>query len=809
MKVSWSWLSQYVKVDMAPSELATALTMAGLEVDAIADRFAFLETVRVGRIDAVQAHPHADRLKLCRVDIGDRILTVVCGAPNAAAGLLAPCALPGTEMPDGKILQSGVIRGVASEGMLCSRLELGLGSDGAGLMILDAGLCVGAPLNQALNLCDPVLEIELTPNRPDCLSIVGIAREAAAICGKPLVLPPVTEPAAGDAIRAETSVEILAPDHCPRYAARLIVEVTVAPSPAWLQDRLRSVGLKPINNVVDLTNFVMLELGQPLHAFDFDRLGGRRIVVRTAAEGEAFVTLDGKERRLTADTLMICDAERPVAVGGVMGGLDSEIESDTTRVLLESACFDPVSIRKTAKRLGLATDAAYRFERGVDPHGTVIALNRAAVLIAEVAGARVIAGHIDVHPRPAVVPCIDLDVAATNRRLGTDLDANRMRTYLESLGFGVTMTSAECLAVEPPPFRVDVSRPEDLTEEIARRHGYDRIATTSPLIPAEGRRPSGPFALRQRLKHLMAGLGFNEVITYSFVHRQSADRLRLAAQDPRRRQVAVLNPLSEEQAVMRTSLLPGLLEAAARNIALNNRSLNFFEVGNVFIGSTDADRLPEESTQLAALWTGQRRPDHWDQPRDARQAAGDFFDLKGVLEALLQRLGIEGTAFGTPAPDDCHYTRPGHTAVVRVGQRPCGLLGQVHPDTAGAFDIKQPVFVFELSLERLAEAIPDGRTCRPIPRFPAIARDVTLIVPRTLESARVAGEVAALNEPLVEQIMLFDQYVGQPIPPGCKSVSFRITYRSEQGTLVDEQINPLHQQITGHLLTTFDADLPT
>ena len=809
MKVSWSWLRQYVTPEMTPEALAESLTMTGLEVGSLEDRFAFLETVKVGRIEAVEAHPQADRLKLCRVDLGDRIVTVVCGAPNAAAGLLAPCALPGTEMPDGKTLQAGMIRGVTSEGMLCSALELGLGRDGSGLMILDAGLSSGSALNRALDLRDPVFEIELTPNRSDCLSIVGIAREAAAISGRPLTPPPLVEPAAGDAIHGKTSVDILAPEHCPRYAASLIEGVAVGPSPAWLQDRLRSVGQKPINNVVDVTNFVMFELGQPLHAFDFDRLEGGRIVVRTADEGELFVTLDGKERRLTADTLMICDARHPVAIGGVMGGRNSEIEAGTTKVLLESACFDPVSIRKTAKRLGLATDASHRFERGVDPHVTVRALHRAAALIAEVSGGRGVTGHIDEHPRPAPIRRIDLDVAALNRRLGTDLDADRICTYLNPLGFVATPAGPGRFSIEVPSFRVDVSRPEDLSEEVARRHGYQHIATTFPLIPAEGYRPSASMALRLRLKHLMAGFGFSEAITYSFVHADSAQRLGLDADDPRRRQVAILNPLSEEQAVMRTSLVPGLLETAARNIALNNRDFKLFELGNIYIGSTDADRLPDESTLMAGLWTGLRAPDHWDQPRDERQAACDFFDLKGVVEVLLQRLGIKEATFTAPAPGGCRYTRSGYTATIMADQRALGLIGQVHPETAGAYNLKQPVFIFELSLARLAEVMPSVLASRPIPRFPAIARDVTLIVDRSLESARCIQDVFALKEPLVEKMTLFDQYQGRPIASDRKSVSFRITYRSDQGTLADEQINLLHQQITEHLLKTFDADLPT
>jgi phenylalanyl-tRNA synthetase beta chain len=694
--------------------------------------------------------------------------------------------------------------------MLCSAFELGLGTDASGLMILDANLAVGAPLNRALDLSDPVLEIELTPNRPDCLSILGIAREVAAICGKPLGPLPAPDLPGGNEIHRETSVQILAPDHCPRYAARLLFEVVIGPSPQWLQDRLRSVDLKPINNVVDVTNFVMMELGQPLHAFDFDRLRGRRIVVRTAAEGEPFVTLDQKQRRLTADTLMICDAEGPVGIGGVMGGLDSEIQPATTRVLLESACFDPVSIRKTAKRFNLATDAAYRFERGVDPHGTINALNRAASLMAEVAGGRPVPGHIDVHPRPAAPTIIELNVHQTNQRLGTALDGGEMKMLLEEIGFRVSNKSADRLEVNVPSFRVDVSRSEDLTEEIARRHGYEKIATTHPALPAVGRRPAGDWALRHRLRGLMAGLGFAEAITYSFVHRDSSRRLRLADEDPRRREVVIRNPLSEDQAVMRTSLVPGLLETASRNLAMGNRHLKLFETGRIFVAAEGGtDHLPEETQMLAALWTGQRQDEHWTQGRQERQAACDFFDLKGILEALVERLEIANVRFGALPLEQCDCTRPGLSAWIAAGVNRFGIIGEVHPDTRAAFDLKQPAFIFELNLPLLAQAMPSGRQSRSIPRFPAITRDMTLIVDTAVESARLAEAITAADEPLVESVALFDQYIGAPIPEDRKSVSFRITYRSDHGTLVDEQINPLHQKITERLLTRFGAALPT
>jgi len=487
MKISLSWLKQYIDVDININDLADALTMAGLEVEAVSDRYDYLNSVIIGRIAKIDPHPNANKLKLCRVDIGDRMLTVVCGAPNVRNDMLAPCAMPGTCFPKGTILEKSIIRGKASEGMLCSEMELGLSADSDGIMELGPNYSVGSFLNKALGLSDPVLEIDLTPNRPDCLSIIGTAREIAAFQKKKVTYPEIFLPESFDDISDHTSITLMAPELCPRYAASLVFDITVGPSPFWLQDRLASVGLKPINNIVDITNFVMMETGQPLHAFDFDRLAENRIVVRTAREGEAFITLDGKERRLDPEMLMICDGEKPVALAGVMGGLNSEIEDTTTKVLLESAYFDPVCIRKTSKKTGLNTDASHRFERGVDPNGTLTALNRATQLMAEIGGGRLVKGTIDAYPNPFPEKIIHFSVTELNRRLGTCLDINDIENHLKSIEFQVDKTGNDNLQVIPPSCRVDITRFEDITEEIARLFGYNNIKTTFPLISAEGR----------------------------------------------------------------------------------------------------------------------------------------------------------------------------------------------------------------------------------------------------------------------------------------------------------------------------------
>jgi phenylalanyl-tRNA synthetase beta chain len=806
MKVSLSWLKQYTPIKRSPDDLAEALTLVGLAVDAVVDRYRFLDTVLVGRVLAVAAHPAADRLTLCQVDTGRDIIPVVCGAPNVAPGLLAPVALPGTSMPNGMLLEAGLIRGQRSEGMLCSAAELALGVDATAIMVLKRNLPVGTALNTALGLSDPVLEIDLTPNRADCLSMIGVAREAAALQGTRLTVPRVALVNEGNRIDRLTSVTIEAPDHCPRYVARVLEGVAVKPSPFWLQDRLLSVGLRPINNIVDVTNFVMLESGQPLHAFDLDRLTENRIVVRTASQGEAFVTLDQKEHALDPEMLMICDGAKPVAIAGVMGGLNSEIRPDTRRVLIESACFDPLSVRKTSKKLGLATDASRRFERGVDPGGTVQAADRAAALMAEVSGGQVLGGVIDAHPRPWTPQTIKLSVQRTHQILGIRVPKRKIARMLSMIGFQAQPSSRKNeLHITVPSYRVVVSRPEDLIEEVARLSGFDTIPTTFPRLPAGERPPAGRLELRQRIKTVLTGFGFTEVITYSFIHGLSCDRLMLPGDDPRRQTVPVLNPLAEDQSVMRSSLVPGLLETLRFNLAQQTRRLKIFEIGKIFLQHPGAD-LPEEPEMIAGLWSGSRDPLSW----HAKDIPCDFYDLKGTVEGLLQgALNLQAVEV-TRTPDaQCYYTRPGYSGRILGGGRQIGLIGELHPKVRAAFDLKQTAFLFEVQVGALEALLSETRYRMRTMKFPAVARDITLIVDRSLEAQAVLNDVAAMNLDLLESIQLFDVFSGGPVAPDKRSLSFRLTYRSPEKTLEDREVNALHQFITDRLLGDFQATLPS
>jgi phenylalanyl-tRNA synthetase beta chain len=807
MKVSLSWLRDYVPIEMDPADLAEALTMVGLEIESVSDRYRYLDTVFVGRIEEITPHPNADKLHLCQVDTGQAKVSVVCGAPNTETGMLSPIALPGTEFPEGFVLEKSVIRGQASEGMLCSEGELGLGEDRSGIMALDPSLSVGDKLASALALSDTVFEIEITPNRPDCLSVIGVAREIAAIQKMRLRYPDFDLVDKGNAICERTSIKIEAPNHCPRYVARLLEDIEIKPSPFWMQDRLLSVGQRPINNIVDVTNFILMEIGQPLHAFDFDFLEENRIVVRTASKGERFVTLDEKERVLDPEMLMICDGRKAVAIGGVMGGFDSEIKDSTTRVLLESAYFNSVTTRRTSKRLGLSTEASHRFERGVDPAGQIAAANRAAKLMVELGGGRLISGLIDEHPKPPSIKSLKLSVKNTNRLLGTQVQRKEIANLLKSIEFSVeekgSTKDEDLLAVTPPSFRVDISRPEDLMEEVARLSGYNNIPTTFPVMPATGRSFHKEIDIRERIRRLMTGLGFREATNYSFMPPQSVDRLRLKAADPRRQIVAILNPLTEDQAAMRTSLVPGLLETVHYNFSQQIKNLKIFEIGKIFINENPGD-LPSEPEILAGLWTGSRYEASWhDQAADC-----DFYDIKGVVEGLLNALQIDGIQFTRLPENECAYTRPGHTAQILSNGAPLGLAGEIHFEVLAGYDLKQPAFLFELNFDHLLPLIKDTIQSKPIPKFPAIFRDITIIVNNDIETQKIVAEGCNQAEALVECFNLLDVFEGKPIAEGKKSVSLRVTYRSPHKTLQDEDVTPIHQSIADRLVKAFKADLP-
>lgn len=800
MKFSTNWLSQYVNLTKDIDELSAALTMTGLEVDALHDRFAWLETIIAAKIEKTAPHPNADKLKLCKVFTGKETIDIVCGAPNAREGMIAPLALPGCVMPDGSVIKAGKIRGESSSGMLCSAKELEIGEGASGLMDLDSSIQPGTPLNKALGLSDHVFEIGLTPNRADCLSIIGIAREVAAIQQNSISKPEVKISEAGGEAASLAEIIIENPELCPRYAAKLILGAKIGPSPAWLQDRLKSVGLKPINNVVDITNFVMLETGQPLHAFDYDNLAGKKIVVKIAKEGDEFTTLDSKKRKLEEGMLMICDGEKQVAIAGVMGGENSEISDKTENILLESAYFNPDSIRKTAKTLGLGTDASHRFERGVDPLGTIYAAERAAALIVELAGGRLVDGTIDVNPIKFSPSPISISAAKTNRLLGTSFSSSMMADLLSSVGFETKIEGDKVTGL-PPSYRVDISIPEDLMEEIARLSGYDNIPVTFPIIATDDRTLADTFEFRMMIKKMLTGLGFYEAINYSFISPKSYDRLNLTENDPRRKNVEILNPLSEELAVMRTTLMPGMLDTLRKNIAQQERNLRLFEVGKIF-SPVEEKKLPVETETLAVAWTGSRLSNTW----HSKSENVDFYDMKGIAEAIFSSLKISGIIFDKPDLDLYPYARPGYCACIKINGEDSGILGEVNPSVLKAYDIKQPAFFLELNLDAVKRNYSPDRTYRQTPKFPSTSRDLTLVIDKAVSSAEIMGCIDSVGESLLESSWICAVYEGSPIPDDKRSVSVRFVYRSPDSTLEDETVNKIHNVISDKLKISFKSE---
>ncbi|MCX8117294.1 MAG: phenylalanine--tRNA ligase subunit beta [Desulfobacterota bacterium] len=800
MKVSLNWLRDYVDIRLDLKDLVHLLTMAGLEVESATPVGQGLEKVVVAEIEAIRKHPNADRLSLVRVRTSGERFSIVCGATNIREGQKVPLALVGARLPNGIEIRRSKIRGEVSEGMLCSEIELGLGEDATGIMILEPHLTPGVRLDEALGLSDTVLDLSITPNRPDCLCVIGIAREIAALTGERLRYPSLALPDEGDEIHQKTSVTLLDPDLCPRYVARLIEGVTVGPSPRWMQSRLEKVGIRSINNVVDVTNYVMMEMGQPLHAFDFDLLEEGRIVVRRARQGETFVTLDGVKRSLDEEMLMICDGVKPVALAGVMGGLNSEIRPQTRTVLLESAYFHPANNRRTSKRLGLETEASYRFGRGVDYGGCLRAADRAASLIRQLSGGRVVEGALDVYPRPIRPPSISLSHSRVGRLLGIEISPRKIVAYLRNLEMDVQENGEGRWVVTPPTFRSDLEREVDLIEELARLDGYDKIPVTLPTGPPSSEEMSRQRVLEERAKDLLVQHGYHEVITYSFTSPSALDGLHLPSEDPRRRMVAILNPLTTEMSVLRTSLIPGLIETARYNLSHQNRNLKLFELKKIYLPQ-EGEKLPREVQFLAGLAMGMDRDPHW--ASTAREI--DFYDLKGCIEDLCEFLQIQGVTF--QKTEEIPYLHPGKASQILLRGEAIGVVGEIHPDTLRYYEIPARAYLFEIDFEALVKGVTEKKKVQPLPRFPSVFRDLSLVVEEDLEVERVEQAIRSLQPPFIDEIRLFDLYRGAPIPQGKKSLTYRLRYQASDRTLTDEEVNRVHEQVIQRLREIFRAEL--
>jgi len=802
MRFTLSWLKEYVEINCPPEELAESLTMSGLEVESLEYMGKGLEGIIVAQILDIKPHPNASKLVLCDVTDGTKHYNIVCGAKNMKTGdkvALAPSGTklpPSVKFPDGILIQSAKIRGEQSDGMLCAENELGIGEEGDGIMILPDSSNIGSRLIDELGLDDVVFEVGVTPNRPDCLSVLGIAREVAAILGRGVKYPDYGAKEEGEDIGRLARVEVYDREGCPRYSCRIVKDVKIGPSPDWLKKRLEASGIRSINNVVDITNYVLLELGQPLHAFDYDLIEGKKIVVRPARDGEVIKTLDGVERRLAREDLLICDAQKPVAIAGVMGGGNTEVSDGTSNILIESAYFNPVRVRRTSKRTGLRSESSYRFERGVDPNGVVKALDRASELIRGLAGGEIAKGRIDVYPSPIEPREVKLSLKRVDSILGTHIEADKIKKITEGLGIETLTVRNGDMFLRIPTFRTDLTREIDLIEELARHYGYNRIPATHPVIPMMTAGLQRQKILESRVKEILISSGFIEVINYSF-----EDPALLGLFDGTA-PLRIINPLSNEGSVMRTNLLTGIIKNVILNLNRQVQDIRLFETGKVYIPQEYG--LPKEITKIAGAATGRRQPELWDKEEF------DFFDLKGILERILEafsisdKIGLMDSATST----GINFLHPGKSARILVEDEEAGYLGELHPDYREKLEISKRIYLFELDLEKLYAASDDvKKQFTPLPKFPSVRRDIALIVDEDIPVGRILSELRKVESDLIEEVSVFDVFKGGTVDKGKKSVAISMILRSVDRTLTDEEVEDVQIKGLNRLQSVIGAQL--
>ncbi|MDD2533579.1 MAG: phenylalanine--tRNA ligase subunit beta [Eubacteriales bacterium] len=804
MKVSIEWLNEYTPLTQTPKAISDAMTMSGSKVEAVEVLFAEIDKVVTGRLTSLERHPDADKLQICYVDTGSEHLQIVTGATNVFAGAIVPVALDGSTLAKGLKIKTGKLRGVLSQGMLCSIEELGLTANdfpsGAvhGIFILPENTPIGIDILDALNIRDTVIEFEITSNRVDCFSVEGLGREAAVTFGQAFKgLSPVVKAESLKASQDLATVEIIAPDLCYRYAGRVVEHVNVGPSPDWLRRRLRCAGIRPINNIVDITNYVMLELGQPMHAFDLDQVAGRSIVVRRAHAGEVIRTLDSVDRPLDETMLVIADRDRAVAIAGVMGAENSEITAATTTILFESATFNAQSVRRTAKRVGLRTDASSRYEKGLDVYNAGRALDRACQLIEELACGQVCQGKIDAWPYTPDALTLLCRPVMVNHYLGTTYSTARMTEILSELGCIVTEVAGD-LSVQIPSFRPDLESEADLAEEIARIDGYNKIVPTllSGKQTTLGGRNSNQRAI-EKIKDLFIGHGFYEACTYSFESPRELDKLTLPIDHPLRNTVLIQNPLGEDYSVMRPSMVPSLLEIASTNWNRSVEQARLFELAYTYQPKQlPMTELPLETLHVAALLFDVTKSGHSGQ---------SFLALKGVVEELFLHLGVQDARF--VRAEAMPWLHPGQSAAIYLGEQLAGYLGVVHPDVADNFNAPHGTVLLDLEVMVLLANRREKRIYQSLPKFPAVTRDLALIVSDEILVAELEAVIWGSGGKLLENVSLFDVYSGKQVPEGQKSIAYSLVFRSIDKTLSDEDIAPAMNRILRQLGEQFQATL--
>jgi len=796
LKVTVDWLKKYIDFSYDAVTLGHELTMLGLELEGIEKVRYDFSGVIVGKIVESKKHEKRPDLSICQVDIGNDTVQLVCGAPNAAESKIVAVALPGAKLPSGQVIKEIEIEGYHSPGMICSEAELGISHQSDIIMELDEKAQIGTDLKKYLGDTETVLELSITPNRPDCLGVIGVAREVAALTKKRVRKPDISINK-NDGLKVEDfiNVEIKNPESCPRYSARYIQNIKVGPSPRWLIQKLEAVGIRTINNVVDVTNFVMMETGQPLHAFDYDQLAGGKIVVRHAKAGEKFSTLDEKEHTLSDERLLICDAEKPVALAGVMGGLNSEISPSTTRVLLESALFDPTNIRRTAKALEISTESSKRFERGVDPEGVIYALNRAAQLLQEVAGGEVAANYVDEYPGKNAPTKIDLRVDRVNYILGAQLSEQEIVDLLERLEFTVEKIDEGKLSVQVPTFRVDVDREIDLIEEISRLYGFNNIQESVyakiPLdIPVNKEEK-----FQQTLRDLVVRLGYNEILTHAMVSFDVA--AKFTAKEP----IKIKNPLSEDMGTLRTSLLAGLLQIAKWNKNRKILDQQLFEIGNIFYYESKDKTKHCEEKKIALVRTGNVRLDSWLE----KSRKVTFYDLKGDLIALLKGINLTDVEFRTT---NTHSFLDNERSVeVFINKMKAGFIGFIADEILDLFDIEDDVAVAEIDFDLLFKNYQWERKAFPVSKFPAVRRDIAIVVDQMIPAEQIESHIIESGGKYLQHIKLFDIYRGKQIEADKKSFAFTLTFQSNERTLTEAEVDADFQNILETLKKKDNAHL--
>lgn len=797
MQVSTKWLKDYLEIDCATEELAEKFTMAGIPVENVIRAGVGLEKVITGRIEKLTPHPDSDHMLVCQMNVGaGELLQIVTGAPNVAEGQIVPVALVGAHLPCGKKISKGKLRGVVSNGMLCSADEMNIEGDSSGIYILPDDTPIGIPAAEVLGLDDDILEFELTANRGDCFSVFGLVREAAVLLNKTPHFPKIeVKEDAGKSAADLIEIKIDAPDLCSRFSSRVLTDVKLEPSPEWMQKRLEGAGIRAINNVVDVTNFVMVELGQPMHAYDYEEVVGHVLNARRSVKGEQLHTLDDSNRLAKGDELVIADGEKAAGLAGVMGGFETEITEKTKTVVLEAAAFNSASIRRTSRAVGLHSEASGRFERGVNEKATVTALDRAAQLLQEMGACKVCSGIVDVYPNPKPQVKVPFTTKQINDRLGTNYSDKEILDVLTALGFKI-----EGGAAVVPDWRNDVNLMDDLSEEVARIYGYDKIPATLPKGSQQGRQSRAQNFI-DRIKNILTALGMNEAISFAFTSNETFDKLQIPADSELRRAVPIMNPLTDESPLLRTNLIGSVLENAARNFSRKNEDVRLFEIAPVFFPKNlPVVELPREVPKLAGLIMGGREPKGWAQ----NSAEVDFYDAKGIVEELLAQLSIE--RYAVEAGE--HYAlHPGKTAVFKKGREVLVTVGEVHPAVAEAFGIGRKIFIFEADIETLIKNTAKKFAFESLPKYPAITRDLAILVNRDVAAGEIEKVIAKNAGEFFKSVTLFDVYTGDRIAAGKKSLAFTIKFQSNERTLKDDEADAAFWKIFAAVEKTFAAVL--